>query len=150
MSWRPEGHDSASRVESEWRVGGANRARWRADGVLQVDLGDERHGAGAIYEEQDGHAALNLVTELIGTKKRVRLLVDIRALRRTSAGVRRIPAHPEAECLAFWVAGPVSRMLGNAYLGIVKPTHPTRLFTDKREALAWLNSPRFKGESVRP
>ena len=134
----PDKEEQAS--ERAWHLGGANRARWRPDGVLEVVLGDERHSEGLIYDEQDGRDALELVTGLIGDRQNVHLLVDIRGLSRTSAGARRIPSHPEVCCLAFWVSGPVGRMLGNAYLGIVKPEHPTRLFSEEALAITWLKS----------
>lgn len=39
---------------------------------------------------------------------------------------------------ALIVPTPMSRIIGNFFLGLNKPLKPTRLFTDKKAALAWL------------
>ena len=133
-------HDASDGGDGPLAHRGSNRACWREDGILHLWLGNESHRAGALYEERDGQDALDLVTELIGDKEHVRILTDIRGIQRTTAEVRRLPSHRATSHLALLVSGPVSRMLGNAYMGIVKPTHPTRLFSDEANALRWLNA----------
>ena len=132
--------DPVVTVDGDWSRVGSNRARWRANGVLHVVLGDERHVQGDLYEERDGRDALALVGVLIGERASVTNLTDIRRIRRTTAAVRRLPSHPSTKRLALLVGGPISRMLGNAYMGIVKLPHATRLFTDEEKAVAWLLS----------
>lgn len=39
---------------------------------------------------------------------------------------------------ALVVRSPVSRMIGNFFLGLNKPVYPTRLFGDARSAAGWL------------
>ena len=39
---------------------------------------------------------------------------------------------------ALIVTSPVSKMIGNFFLGLNKPLKPTRLFTNKEEGLRWL------------
>jgi len=36
------------------------------------------------------------------------------------------------------VGSPVSRMFGNALIGLARASYPTRLFTDEETAVAWL------------
>lgn len=43
-----------------------------------------------------------------------------------------------AICLALLINSPVSRIVGNFFIGISKPTVPTRLFSDEDDAKAWL------------
>jgi len=70
------------------------------------------------------------------------VLTDIRAMR--STGVLQMRYANDAEVtavtgkLAVLVASPVSRMIGNMFLGLAKPPYPTRLFTAEGEAVAWL------------
>nr|WP_187262283.1 hypothetical protein [Pontibacter beigongshangensis] len=44
---------------------------------------------------------------------------------------------------AILVTSPVLRMMANFYISVNKPKNPSRMFTDKREALEWLAQ--FKG-----
>jgi len=39
---------------------------------------------------------------------------------------------------ALIVTSPISRVIGNFFLGLNKPLKPTRLFTNKEEGLKWL------------
>lgn len=39
---------------------------------------------------------------------------------------------------ALIVTSPISRIIGNFFLGLNKPLKPTRLFTNKEEGLKWL------------
>lgn len=128
----------ADSSESQWVESGANRARWRGDGVLQVVLGGEEHAQGATYAECDGREALDLVGSLVGGSVNVLNMTDIRRVKKTTARVLRLESHPSTRRLALLTGSPVSRMLGNAYLSITKLKHPTRLFTDESSAVTWL------------
>lgn len=70
------------------------------------------------------------------------VLVDLRAVRSQSAEARAYLAGPEATkvsaAVALLVASPLSRAIGNFYLGFNRPEVPTRLFTDEIEAERWL------------
>ena len=80
--------------------------------------------------------------------KRLPVLVDLRAVRSQSAEARAYLAGPEATRISLAVAllilSPLSRMLGNFFLGFNRPEVPTRLFTSVAEAEAWLRT--FAGE----
>ncbi len=69
-------------------------------------------------------------------------LIDLRALRAQSAEARAYLAGPEAtqvaNAVALLISSPLSRMLGNFYLGFNRPEVPTRLFTAEGEARTWL------------
>jgi hypothetical protein len=45
-----------------------------------------------------------------------------------------------SQAVALLMGSPVSRVLGNLYLGLNKPPIPTRLFTSEEEAKVWLRS----------
>jgi hypothetical protein len=74
--------------------------------------------------------------------KRHPLLVDARKLRSFARDARQFFASEEVSrvtlAFALIVDTPVSRVLGNFYLGLNKPQLPTRLFTDEDKALEWL------------
>ncbi len=42
---------------------------------------------------------------------------------------------------ALIVTNPISKIIGNFFLGLNKPLKPTRLFTSKEEGLQWLKKP---------
>jgi hypothetical protein len=72
------------------------------------------------------------------------LLVDLREAKSQTAEARAYLAGPEglavSQAVGLLIGSPVSRVLGNFYLGLNKPSIPTRLFTSDEEALAWLRS----------
>lgn len=51
------------------------------------------------------------------------------------------PEHAEifTKC-ALMVTSPISRIIGNFFLGANKPLKPTRLFTNRNEAIKWLKN----------
>jgi hypothetical protein len=69
-------------------------------------------------------------------------LMDIRRVRSLSREARTFFASATAAevfaATALLVRSPLSRAVGNFFLGLNKPSMPTRLFTDETEALAWL------------
>lgn len=42
--------------------------------------------------------------------------------------------------IAILIASPVSRIIGNFFMGLNKPTVPTKLFTEEETALKWLRT----------
>ena len=130
--------EQAASPEFRWTELGSNCARWRPDGIVHVVLGDETHVQGATYGERDGLEALELVGSLVGECQAILNMTDIRRLKKTTPKVLRLQSHPNTKRLALIIASPVSRMLGNAYLGITKLQHDTRIFTDEDAAVVWL------------
>jgi hypothetical protein len=74
--------------------------------------------------------------------KRRPLLVDTKSMKSLAREARHYYASEEAarvaSAVAIIVGTPVSKVLGNFYLGLSNPHLPTRLFSDEDEALAWL------------
>lgn len=77
------------------------------------------------------------------------VLVDIRSLKSIDAASRRYFASKEASELitagAIYMSSPLARFAGNIFLKVDEPITPARLFTDRDEALKWLE--RFKFSS---
>src|SRR4051812_492651 len=69
-------------------------------------------------------------------------LMDIRRVRSLSRDARAYFATREAAevfaATALLISSPLSRAVGNFFLGLNKPSMPTRLFTSEADALAWL------------
>jgi hypothetical protein len=74
--------------------------------------------------------------------KRRALLVDTKTMKSIAREARKYYAGPEAakvaSAVALIVATPVSRVLGNFYIGLSNPHLPSRLFSSEDEALEWL------------
>lgn len=75
-------------------------------------------------------------------QQQVPILVDMRKIKSISREAR---SHFSmkgrkgyASCIGLLIKSPVSRVIGNFYLGISKPTVATRLFTTEKEATVWL------------
>jgi hypothetical protein len=70
------------------------------------------------------------------------ILVDMRYLKSASYEARCFWAGKETaetvSAVALWVDSPVSKVLGNFYLGLNRSLAPTRLFNDENQALQWL------------
>jgi hypothetical protein len=69
-------------------------------------------------------------------------LVDIRRSRGIDREARVHFSGPECArvnaAVALLIGSPLSRVMGNFFLGLHKPLVPFRLFTDEAEALVWL------------
>jgi hypothetical protein len=80
--------------------------------------------------------------EKVNQGKRLPLFIDTMTMRSLSREARHYYASEEAAAVAsaaaIIIGSPVSRVLGNFYLGLSNPHLPSRLFTDEDEALAWL------------
>ncbi len=69
-------------------------------------------------------------------------LMDIRAIRSLPREVRTYFTQPEHaqvhRAVALVVGSPLSRAIGNFFLGFNKPAMPMRLFSEDEDALEWL------------
>ncbi len=74
--------------------------------------------------------------------KKTPFLVDIREMKSITREARIDGAKKEGTgfraASALLVGSPVSKAIGNLYLGLNKPEHPTKLFTSEAEAIGWL------------
>lgn len=80
------------------------------------------------------------------------ILVDITNLRSVDKSSRNIYTSKESAALitraALLVGNPVSRIIGNFYLGINKALFPVKMFTEADEAMNWLSEGLEKDRSV--
>ena len=69
-------------------------------------------------------------------------LGDIRNIKSVDRAARLYASSKEAaqwvSATALLVESPVSRMVGNFFLGVNRPPYPTRLFTSEAKAIEWL------------
>ena len=83
--------------------------------------------------------------ELTGGERHT-LLVDMREIRAQDREARQYYTRPEAQktirAVAIVIGSPMSRVIGNFFLGFNKPSVPNRLFTSEAEAIVWLREPR--------
>lgn len=96
---------------------------------------------GADVSGDDARENLGVLLELIGSE-RAPVMVDLRPVHSQSAEARSVFAGPDAfrvsTSVALLIGSPISRVIGNFYLGFNKPLTPSRLFTDPDEARQWL------------
>ncbi len=96
---------------------------------------------GVDYRLEDAVEMMAAHRELTGGRARG-LLMDIRAVRALPREVRTYftrPEHVEVHrAVALLVGSPLSRAIGNFFLGFNKPAMPMRLFSDEESALEWL------------
>lgn len=96
----------------------------------EVTGDDARENLAVIFDIVKGH--------------RAPVLVDLRFLRSQSAEARAVFAGHEAtrvtHALALIIGSPVSRVIGNFYLGFNKPQTPSRLFNSVAEGEAYLRT----------
>ena len=90
---------------------------------------------------EDGKESTRVSAEMVKYKP-LPLLCDLTNVIRMSHECRKHFAGQEhAETFskaALIVSNPISRLIGNFFLGLNKPLKPTRLFTNKEAALSWL------------
>jgi hypothetical protein len=98
---------------------------------------------GAETTMADAKTAMAAIWELSG-QRRLPQLVDMRPVKSIERAARAWLAGPEAARLnlavAILVGSPLSRAIGNFFLGLNKTLVPSRLFTTETEALAWLRT----------
>lgn len=112
----------------------------------QVWLGDDGVMRGVILP--GAHVTLADALEVVSAGARVRggvkrpLLVDLRRIQTVDLEARVYFASAEggagSVAVALLIGSPISRMIGNFFLGVNRPLLPVRLFTDETEALEWL------------
>jgi hypothetical protein len=107
------------------------------DGILRTKM---RPGVFEL-ELTDAQEVIQAVGVLCGGVRRP-ALVDLRELRAMSRECRKYFAGPQTaeveSAVALLVVSPLTRAIGNFFMGINKTVVPTRLFTSESEALVWL------------
>ena len=105
---------------------GIIREKVHAGSVIDLDVSKEEIAAYAVL-----------------CKNEVRpLLVDIRNVKSVTGEARSHLAGEEGakvtRAIALLIGSPLSRIMGNFFLGLNKPSFPSKLFTSEEEALIWL------------
>jgi len=108
----------------------------REDGVMEIVC-----QPGTTMTLELGKLSTQVISELIGTEARP-LLCDLTNVVKMNQDCRKYFAGPEhakvfTRC-ALIITSPISRIIGNFFLGANKPIRPTRLFTNVGEGLKWL------------
>jgi len=116
-----------------------NNFIWLEDnGIVHLRVGTEEHRNGKPYTKMDALDAKEGIEELTADRSKIYIIADMRNARKITAEARRVHSSARTQRLALWVGNPVSRMLGNVYLGLNGGAFPTRLFTDESKATEWL------------
>lgn len=96
---------------------------------------------GAVYALEDAQHAIAEIRRLAAGTPRC-LLIDITGVASMTREARAhfgSPGHREfALAVALVTAAPISRAIGNFFLGLNKPVVPLKLFGDVEKARAWL------------
>lgn len=105
------------------------------DGVLQL-----RWPRNAIITEEAAEAAMHRVNQLCGQELHP-MLVDMATTEKVSRGARVVFGRPcQASRIALLGSSPVDKVMANFALGLGKRPCPTRFFTSREEAMAWLKA----------
>ncbi len=77
-------------------------------------------------------------------KEKIRVLIDMTEITEISKEARDYFANERTASIqratALLIRSPVSRVIGNFFMGLNKPISPTRLFTDPQIAIEWLHT----------
>lgn len=107
-----------------------------SDGILYIECLPN-----TVMTLDDGKVSTKIGGELT-QKQPVPLLCDLtNVVKMTHECRKHFSGREHAEIFskcALIVTSPISRIIGNFFLGANKPLKPTRLFTNKDEAVKWL------------
>jgi hypothetical protein len=123
-------------MESEAIVTRVTKVWLGEDGIARII-----HVPGAEVTLADAKETMAAYLKLNKGKRRP-LLVDTKTMKSLAREARHFYAGEQAakvaSAAAIIIGTPVSRVLGNFYLGLSNPHLPSRLFTSEDEALEWL------------
>lgn len=106
------------------------------DGILYTDCFPK-----TIMTLEDGKESTRISAEMVNYKP-LPLLCDLTNVISMSQECRKHFSGPEHASTfskaALIVTGDISRLIGNFFLGFNKPLKPTKLFSNKEDALKWL------------
>ena len=111
---------------------------WKEDGILRGECFE-----GAEENLEDAKEQIVVQRKMIDDRP-LPFLMDIRRVKSLSREARAYFAGAESaevfRATALLVSSPLSRAVGNFFLGLNRPQMPTRLFTNDEDAMAWLRS----------
>ncbi len=77
-------------------------------------------------------------------REKTRVLIDMTSTTEISKEARDYFANERTASIqratALLIGSPVSRVIGNFFMGLNRPVSPTRLFTDPQKAIQWLHT----------
>ena len=77
-------------------------------------------------------------------KQKTRVLIDMSEISEVSKEARDYFANERTaktqRACALYITSGIGRVIGNFFMGLNKPQTPTKLFTDKKEAIKWLHT----------
>jgi hypothetical protein len=107
-----------------------------ADGIVRARL-----KPGVDVGAEDAIEAVRVIALLCADGRRP-VLVDMSQLRSMTRDARVYFAGPETakveSAVALLIKSPLTRAIGNFFMGLNKTLFPTRLFTSEAEAVQWL------------
>lgn len=111
----------------------------RPDNILHTDCFPN-----TIMTLEDGKESTRISAEMVNNEP-LPLLCDLTNVVKMSQDCRNHFAGEEhaktfSKC-ALIVTNPISKIIGNFFLGLNKPLKPTKLFTSKEQGLKWLKQP---------
>lgn len=94
-------------------------------------------------DERLEHAQANVRAALsLAAGRKVPVIIDLREMKSVSKEARDWYAGDEpakyALAQALLIGSPISKLIGNFFIGLNRTRFPTRLFTSETEAVAWL------------
>ena len=105
------------------------------NGVLHLEW--DKHSTVTTADAEAAMSAVNLLTEGHGHP----MLVDMELTKTVTRGARMVFGIPcAASRIALLGSSPVDRMIANFYLGVNSPPCPTKFFTSRHMAMAWLQA----------
>jgi hypothetical protein len=106
---------------------------------------------GTVMTLEDGKESTRISAELVNHQPKP-LLCDLTNVVKMTQDCRRHFAGAEHAATfslaALIVTSPISKVIGNFFLGLNKPVKPTRLFTTREDGLKWLHEGVSKQNSV--
>lgn len=107
-------------------------------GIIHCTVFDE------VYMDLDDAKENMAAIKMLAKGRRVPVLVDIRKSKGVSQKCRAYFASEEAKeiqsACALIIDSPLSKLIGNFFIGFNKTLFPTRLFTNSNEATNWLST----------
>ena len=123
-------------MENEAIITSVSKVWLGEDGIARVI-----HVPGAKVTLKDAQETMAAYLK-VNKGRKLPLFVDTKTMRSLAREARHYYAGEEAakvaSAVAIIVGTPVSRVLGNFYIGLSNPHLPSRLFSSENEALAWL------------
>lgn len=123
----------------------AHRCWMRDDGLTHTQCKEH-----SVIDAQGARESMSAISKVNSGQKGY-LVVDSTKIKGMSREARIIYSGPEAaavcHAIAIIIGSPVSRVIGNFFMGINKHPFPSKLFTNEQEAVNWLTEFRDEHQS---